>query len=124
MARGTASIWSDITTLRSQIRAGLDCSNRFQRLRELRKLPRRRKALERGREDVMRLDRTGGRLIELRERERRAQFEAARPLLSRDGDGELERFLGRGEVRVIALEQRFAADAMQFRFERPVARAF
>ena len=28
------------------------------------------------------------------------------------------------EFGVIALEQRFAADAMQFRFERPVARAF
>ena len=53
--------------------------------------------------------------------ERRAQFEAARALLLRDGDGGLERFFrGRG-VGGIALEQDFAADAMQFGFERAMA---
>jgi hypothetical protein len=57
------------------------------RLRNLRHFHRRRKAIERGREDVMRLDWAGGRLVELGERERRAQFEAGRSLLPRDGDG-------------------------------------
>ena len=66
----------------------------------------------------------GGRLVELGERERRAQFEAARALLLRDGDGGLERFLGRRGVGGIALQQHFAADAMQFRFERAMADPF
>ena len=54
-----------------------------------------------------------GRLIELGERQRRAQFEAARALLLRDGDGGQEGFLGGRGVGGIALQQDVAADAMQ-----------
>ena len=57
----------------------------------------------------------GGRLVELRERKRRAQFEAARALLLCDGDGGQERFFrGRG-IGGVVLQQDFAARAMQFR---------
>jgi hypothetical protein len=65
---------------------------------------------------------TAGRLPKLGERERCAQFEAARCLLPRDGDGGPEGFLGR-EAGGVELQQNFAADAMQFRFERAMARA-
>ena len=43
----------------------------------------------------MSVDGTAGRLVELGERERGAQFEAARGLLLRDGDGGLEGFFRR-----------------------------
>ena len=78
---------------------------------------RRRKAFERGREDGVGVGGAAGRLVEFRERERRAQFEAARALLLRDSDRGLERFLcGRG-VGGIAFQQNFAANAMQFGVE-------
>ena len=64
-----------------------------------------------------------GRLIELGERQRRAQFEAARALLLRDGDGGQEGFFRRRGVGGVALEQDFAARPMQFRFERAIAGA-
>ena len=71
----------------------------------------------------MGVDRATGRLVELGERERGAQFEAARALLLRDRDGGQERFFrGRG-VGGVALEQDFAARPMQFRFERAIAQA-
>ncbi len=64
-----------------------------------------------------------GRLIELRQRQRRAQFEAARGLLLCDRDGGQEGlFRGRG-VGGVALQQNFAARPMQFRFERAMAHA-
>ena len=72
------------------MRAGLDSRQQRLRLNDLGHFRRRRKAFERGSEHVVRLDRARGRLIELRERERGAQFEAARPLLFGDGDGSLE----------------------------------
>jgi len=50
-------------------------------------LRRRRKAIERGREDSAGFSGAAGRLIKLRQRQRRAQFEAARSLLLRDRDG-------------------------------------
>ena len=56
-----------------------------------------------------------GRLIKLRQRQRRAQLEAPRLLLLRDGDGGEEGFLGRRRIRRIALEQNLAADAMALR---------
>ena len=71
----------------------------------------------------MRLGGASGRLIELGERKRGAQFEAARALLLRDGDGGQEGlFRGRG-VGGVAHEQDFAARPMQFRFERAIAQA-
>ncbi len=71
----------------------------------------------------MGFDGAAGRLVELRERERRAQFEAARALLLRDGDGGQERFLRGRRVGgiVLKLKQHFAADAMQLRFERAMS---
>ena len=55
-----------------------------------------------------------GRLIKLRQRECGAQLEAPRLLLLRDGDGGEEGFFRRCGVRRISLDQKFAADAMQF----------
>ena len=98
---------------------------RQQRLRlgDLGHFRRRRKAFERRREDGVGLDGAAGRLIELGERQRRAQFEAARALLLRDGDGGQESFFrGRG-IGGVALQQDFAARPMQFRFERAKAGA-
>ena len=98
---------------------------RQQRLRlgDLRHFRRRRKAFERGREDGVGVGGAGGRLVELGERQRRAQFKTARGLLLRDGDGGQEGFFrGRG-VGGVALEQDFAARPMQFRFERAIAGA-
>ena len=63
----------------------------------------------------MRLSGAIGRLIKLRQRQRRAQLVAPRFLLLRNGDGGEEGFLGQLRVRRIAPEQDFAADAMGFR---------
>ena len=71
----------------------------------------------------MGFDGAAGRLIELGQRQRRAQFEAARALLLRDGDGGQEGFFRRRGVGGIALQQHFAARPMQFRFERAIAHA-
>jgi len=60
---------------------------------------------------------TAGRLVELGERKRREQLVAARALLLRDGDGGPVGVLGRRGIGGVALEQDFAADAMQFCFE-------
>ena len=98
---------------------------RQQRLRlgDLRHFRRRRKAFERGREDGVGVGGAAGRLVELGERQRGAQFEAARALLLRDSDGGQEGvFRGRG-VGGVALQQHFAARPMQFRFERAIADA-
>ena len=72
----------------------------------------------------MRLGGAGGRLIHLGERKRGAQFEAARALLLRDGDGGQERFLCRRGVGRITLEQHLAARPMQFGVERAMADPF
>ena len=71
----------------------------------------------------MGFDWAGGRLVELGQRQRRAQFEAARSLLLRDGDGGQEGFFRRRGVGGVALQQDFAARPMQFRFERAIADA-
>ena len=52
-------------------------------------------------------------MIELRQRERRAQLKTARVLLLRDGDCSEERILGLRCIRRIALEQNLTAAAMQ-----------
>ena len=57
------------------------------------------------------------RLIEPGEREGRAQFEAARALLPRDGDGGQEGFFRRRGVGRVALQQRFASRPMQLCFK-------
>ena len=62
----------------------------------------------------MRVGVAAGRTIELGERERGAQFEAAGFLRSRDGDGGEESFLGGGGVGGSLFEQDFAARAVEF----------
>ena len=98
---------------------------RQQRLRlgDLRHLRRRRKAFERGRENGVGVRGATDRLVELRQRQRRAQLEAARALLFRDGDGGQKSFFRRRGIGGIALQQEFAARPMQFRFERAIAGA-
>ena len=54
-------------------------------------------------------------MIELGEGERRLKAETARGLLLRDGDCSLERFLGERGTGGIALQQDFAAPAMEER---------
>ena len=60
---------------------------------------------------------TAPRLVELGERQRGAQFEAARPLLLCDADGGPQGFFGWRRVGGIAQQQHFSADAMELRFE-------
>ena len=64
-----------------------------------------------------------GRSVQFRKRERSAQFEAARPLSLRDGDGGQEGVLGRRGADGVALQQELAARPMQLRFERAIADA-
>ena len=71
----------------------------------------------------MRLRAAAGGLVEFGEGERGAQFEAARSLSLRDGDGGQEGFFRRRGAGGIVLQQDFAADAMQFRFKCAVAGA-
>ena len=110
-------------------RFGLDFvglrQRREQRLRlvDLGHFRRRRKAFEGGREDGVGVGGAGGRLVELGERQRRAQFEAARALLLRDSDGGQESVFRRRGIGGVALEQEFTARPMQFRFERAIASA-
>jgi hypothetical protein len=82
------------------------------------------KALQRGHEDGVGLVGTPDRLIELSQRKRRTQLEAARALTLSNGDGGLERFLGSRRVGSVTLQQHFPADAMQFGFERAMADPF
>jgi hypothetical protein len=91
------------------------------RLRDLGHLRRRREPFERGDENGVSFGEASGRLVELGERQRGAQFEAARGLLLCDRDGGEEGlFRGRG-IGGVACEQHFAAHPMQLRFERAVA---
>ena len=53
-----------------------------------------REAFERWREDGVGVGRAARRLVELRKRQRRTQFEAARPLLFCDADGGPQGFFG------------------------------
>ena len=89
---------------------------REQRLRlgDLGHFGRRRKAFERGREHGVGLDWAAGRLIELGERERGAEVEAARALLLSDFDGGSEGVLRRSRVAAAALEQ----DSRPLRWKR------
>ena len=61
----------------------------------------------------MRFDRAAGGLVELRERQCGAQFEAAGLLLLRDGDGGEEGGFGGGGVGGVLFEEDFAANAVE-----------
>ena len=62
-------------------------------------------------------------MVELGERERGAQLEAARAQPPRDGDRGQQGVLGGREIGRVALQQHFPAHPMQLRFERAVAGA-
>ena len=69
-----------------------------------------------GRQHGVRVGLAIGRAIKLRQRQRGAQFEAARFLRLRDRDRGLQRLLGRRGIGRAALQQDLAADAVHFRF--------
>src|SRR5262249_38325335 len=73
----------------------------------------RRKAFERRCEHSVRLASAAGRLIKLRQRQRRLQLEALRRLLLRDGDGGEEGFFSPPRVRWTVLQQYLATDAVE-----------
>ena len=107
-----------------QLCAGrLDGDNEFHCLRNFRKLRRRRKIFERGRENGVGVGGTGGRAIEFRQRQRRAQFKTARALPLRDCDGGQKGFFRRRRIGGVALQQNFASSPMQFCVERVMASA-
>src|SRR5271163_1495240 len=83
------------------------------RLRDLRKLRRRREAFQRRPQNVVGVDRAAGGLTELGEGKRGAQFEAAGLLLLRDGDGGEKGGFGAGGVGGVLFEEDFAADTME-----------
>ena len=97
------------------MRVGLDSHQQRLRLSGLGHLVRRSETLEGRRENGVSIGvRRSGRLMELCERERGAQFEAAGLLALRDGDGGEEGFLcGRGDGGGL-FEQDLAANAMEF----------
>ncbi len=86
------------------------------RLGEFGELLGRREALDRRRQHGVRIGVAIGRAIELRQRQRGAQFEAARLLRLRDRDRGLQRLLGRRSIGRVALQQDLGADAVHLRF--------
>jgi len=82
----------------------LQRSQKLLPLYDLRKFRRWRKAFERRREYGLRVNSATGRLIKLRQNQRRAQLEALGHLLLRDGNGGEEGFLRQRRVRWIAPE--------------------
>ena len=72
---------------RSSLRRFRECSEKSLGFFDLRKFRGRRKTFERGGEDVVRFEGVVGRLIQPRQRQRRAQLERTRALFAGDGDG-------------------------------------
>ena len=101
--------------------AGLDSRQQRLRLSDLGHFWRRRKALERGFENSVRLGGAADRLVEFGKRESGAQAEAARALLARDGKRGSEGFLSRISVGRITFQKSFTTSATQLRFERAIA---
>jgi hypothetical protein len=93
------------------------------RLSDLRHFRRRRKALDRRRKDGVGVGRAAGRLVELGERECRAQLKTPRRLLLRDGDGDREGFSGARGVSKVANEEGVTARPTQLCFEPAIAQA-
>ena len=73
-------------------------------------------ALDRRRQHSVRIGVAIGRAIKLRQRQRGAQFEAARLLRLRDRDRDLQRLLRRRGISWVALQQDPGADAVHFCF--------
>ena len=96
-----------------QTRVGLDGCQQCLGVPNLRKLRRRRKPFQRRPERGVGVGVAASRAIELGERQRGAQLEAAGLLLLRDGDGGEEGGFGGGGVGGVLFEEDFAADAME-----------
>ena len=75
------------------------------------------------RKDGVRVGGAAGRLVELREWERRQEFVAPRALRLRHSYGDLEGLFGRRRVRVVALEQKITAEAMKIGVREMLARS-
>ena len=106
------------------MRTGFDSHHQRLRLSDLGHFGRRRKAFERGREDGVGVGGAGGRLVEFGQRQRGAQFEAARRLAAsrrrwRSGSVFARARGWRGRASA-AISPR---DPMQLRFERAIARS-
>ena len=86
------------------------------RLGEFGELLCRWEALDRRRQHSVRIRIEIGRGIKLRQRQRGAQFEAARLLRLRDRDRGLQRLLGRRGIGRVAFQQDLGADAVYFPF--------
>ena len=89
--------------------------------RDLGHFRRRSESFERGGENCVPFDGAAGRLVEPRQRQRRAQFETARTLLLRDRDSGQKRFLGSRGVGRVTLQQHLATDAMQLGVELAIS---
>ena len=85
---------------------------------------RRREAFERRAESGVSVGVAAVCAIELGERQRGAQFEAAGFLGLCDGDGGKEGVFGGGRIGRIALQKDLAADAISLRFESSLSGAF
>ena len=76
----------------------------------------RREALDRRRKHGVGIGVAIGRAIKLCQRQRSAQFKAARLLRLRDSDRDLQRLLGRRCIGWVVLQQDLGADAVYLRF--------
>jgi hypothetical protein len=100
---------------RSSLRGFRKCSEKSPGFFDLRKFQRRRKAFERGGEDFAGFERAAGRMIELRQRQRRTQLKRTRALFAGDGDGDGRLRIAAGAIRIGGRTEkpRLAADAEQ-----------
>ena len=113
-------MWNATLVLRSRVKLG---GGDFQCLLDCRKLRGQWKSFERGGENSAGAGGAAGRRIKLGQRQRCAQFEAARALLLRDRDSGQECVFRRRRVGGIALEEDFSTRPIQFCFERATGRA-
>jgi hypothetical protein len=79
-----------VTAIAHVARSGRECSEKSLGFFDLRKFRGRRKTFERGGEDVVRFEGAVGRLIQPRQRQRRAQLHRTRALFAGDGDGRFQ----------------------------------
>ena len=105
-----------VTRIESQYDLSAQRGKEGLRLGELGELLGRREALDRRRQHGVRIGVAIGRAIKLRQRQRGAQFEAARFLRLRNGDRGPQRLLGRRGIGRVALQQDLGADAAHLRF--------
>jgi hypothetical protein len=98
---------------RSSLRRFREYSEKSLGFFDLRKFRGRRKTFERGGEEVVRVEGAVGRLIQPRQRQRRAQLERTRALFAGDGDGRFQITAGAIRIGGRTDKPRLAADAEQ-----------